>query len=172
MIARSALIRRPAIAVATALVLAFSIANATSTVRLDPSGVDFANQVGSAGIHLAWDDGLLVALVVADTTSIGNLDLPGYAAGALPTDALGGIRADEAVTRLGFVTTYPDGVSFVQQGTNVDAVMRGYAERLAELGFTVTREAGTSTLSVHRDGQDLRAVFGSHEAGVMVYLGR
>jgi len=171
MIARHARIRRPAVAVATTLVLAFSIATATSTVRLDPSGVDFASQVGSAGVHLAWDAGLLVALVAADTTPVGNLDLPAYVAGALPTDALGRIMPDEAVTRLGFITTYPGGVSFVQQGTNVDAVMRAYAERLAELGFTVVHEAGVSMLSVHRDGNVLRAVFGADEAGVKVYLG-
>jgi hypothetical protein len=172
MIARTALLRSPAVAVATTLALALSIAYATGTVRLDPSGLDFASQVGSAGVDLAWDDGLFVVLVVADTTPIGNLDLPGYAAGALPTDALGRITPYEAVTRLGFITTYPGGVSFVQQGTNVDAVMRGYAERLTELGFTVVHEAGASALSVHRDGHELRAVFGADEAGVMVYLGR
>lgn len=172
MIVKPAILRRSALAAAAALALSMPIAHATGTVRLDPSGVDFASQVVAAGIDLTWEDGLVVTLVTADTTPIGNLDLPGYEAGTLPTDALGRIRPDEAVTRLGAITSYPGGVVFVQQGASVDAVMRAFAERLAELGFAVAQEAGVPTLTVHRDGHELRAVFGTDAAGVVVYLGR
>ncbi len=167
-----AFLRRPTVAVATIMALAFTIAYAGSTLQIDASGVDFASQVGTAGIELAWDDGLVLTLTAADTTSVGNLVLPSYDAGELPTDALGRIMTAEAVTRLDFLNGYADGASFVHQGTSVETVMRQFADRLVELGLEVAREAGASALSVHHAGQELRAVFGATEGGVTVYLGR
>jgi hypothetical protein len=168
--------RTTTLALAAAILLALPIASAASTPRVDASAVPFADTAVfsdygafAAGIDLAWNDGLVLSLGAPGEGPLGDAQFSSLA--NLPTNAVGEVVADDAVRQTGLVADYPGGVVFTLNATSADAVTAAFAERLANLGFTVAPDAGGGTLQFERDGQAYRAVFGAHANGVQVYLG-
>ena len=170
-------IRTTTLALVAALWLALPITSAANAPRVDASAVPFADAAAftaygayAAGIDLTWDDGLVLRLGAPGEGALGDAPFSGI--GDLPTNAVGEVVTYEAVRRTGLASDYPGGVVFTTSAGPVDAVTAAFAARLAALGFTIDRNAGPHTLLVERDGHAYRAVFGAHENGVQVYLGR
>ena len=159
-----------ALAASLSLALPFALAQGAAP-RIDAGSVPFADGVTLAGVDLAWHDGLVLVLGTEGLGALGDVVIPAYDATALPSDALGRIQVAEVVARSGLATPYVGGVAFVQSGSAIDALADLYAARLAELGFDVSHAAGERQLAFHRDGLTYRAVFGTTEDGIQVYLG-
>lgn len=170
-------IRTTTLTLVATLLLALPIASAASAPRVDASAVPFADaavftEYGAnvAGIDLTWDAGLVLSLGAPGEGPLGDAQFSSLT--GLPTNAAGEVVTYEAVRRTGLVSDYPGGVVFTTSAGSVDAVTTAFAARLAALGFTIDHDAGPHTLLVERDGHAYRAVFGAHENGVQVYLGR
>jgi len=169
-------IRTTTLALVAALWLALPTASAAGAPHVDASAVPFADaavftEYGAfaAGIDLAWREGLVLILGSPGEGPLGDANFSDLA--DLPTNALGEVVTDEAARRTGLVSAYPGGVVFTVSASSVDAVTAAFAERLADLGFTVDRDADARTLLLEHDGHAYRAVFGAHPSGVQVYLG-
>ncbi len=169
-------IRTTTLALVAALWLALPIAFAANAPRVDAYAVPFGNAdvfteygAHAAGIDLTWDDGLVLALGAPGEGALGDAQFSHLA--DLPTNAVGEVVTDDAARQTGLVSDYQGGVIFTVSAGSVDAVTAAFAERLADLGFTIDRDAGARTLLFERDGHAYRAVFGAHADGVQVYLG-
>jgi hypothetical protein len=150
--------------------LALPTAFANGPVHVDAGAAPFDEGTSTLGIDLAWNGDLVIVLATKGIGALGNAVVPVVDVDGLPTDALGRVRTDEAITRSGVVVATPAGASFVLDGGDVRAAATGFAERLQVLGFDADVAIDGRHVTFERDGRAFRAAFALGYAGVAVHV--
>lgn len=88
----------------------------------------------------------------------------------LPEDAAGNVVASEARLRLGIVEDLDSGIAFVIDDVTRPNAMHATMERLQQIGCDIG-DLLPASFEFQCNGDPLRAVFGTTDAGVRVYLG-